>query len=100
MITRLDKELCTPSPTGLLIMGNLRQCSGEWAPAIASALGVTVWYSSELKQKSKKPQPLMLETYPLAFVQEAARKLCELSLALLLIKDKLAYIELIMYLYL
>jgi Heterokaryon incompatibility protein (HET) len=76
IITRLDKELRTPSPTGLLVMANLRQCSGERAPAIMSALGVTDWYSSELKRKSKSPyQPLVLETYPLAFVQEAARKL-------------------------
>jgi hypothetical protein len=75
MITRLDKELRTPSPIELLIMANLRQCSGERAPAIMSTLGVTDWYSSELKRKSKEPQPLVLETYPLAFVQEAARKL-------------------------
>ncbi|RDW58345.1 hypothetical protein BP5796_12275 [Coleophoma crateriformis] len=75
VITRLDSALRVPTPTGLFIMANLRQCSDERAPAIMSALGVTDWYQNDVIQKRKKcNKKKVLDAYPLSFVREAAHK--------------------------
>ena len=71
MITRMDNLLGSPSPIGLLIVANIRQCSDSRAPAIMAALGITDWYKSETKTDTR----LVLKCYPLAFVKEAATKL-------------------------
>lgn len=71
LITRMDNLLDSPSPIGLLMVANVRQCTGSRAPAIMSALGITDWYNSE----SEAHTDLVLDTYPLAFVKEAASKL-------------------------
>ena len=71
MITRMENLLSFPSPIGLLMVANVRQCSDSRAPAIMSALGVTDWYKSE----TKSGRELVLHCYPLAFVKEAAAKL-------------------------
>ena len=73
LVTRMSNLLETPSPIGLLIVANLRQCTGSRAPAIMSALGVTEWYKSHPAEKAGND--LVLDTYPLAFVKEAASKL-------------------------
>ena len=73
LVTRMNNLLETPSPIGLLINANLRQCTGSRAPAIMSALGVTDWYLS--KPTKKAGNDLVLENFPLAFVKEAASKL-------------------------
>ena len=73
LLTRLDNLLESPSPIGLLMVANVRQCTGSRAPAIMSALGVTEWYKS--KSIRKADSDLVLNTYPLAFVKEAASKL-------------------------
>ena len=65
--------IVSPSPTGLLMVANVRQCTGSRAPAIMSALGVTEWYNSMSTKKTDNK--LVLNTYPLAFVKEAASKL-------------------------
>ena len=71
ILTRMENLLSSPSPIGLLMVANVRQCSDSRAPAIMAALGVTNWYKSETKNDTK----LVLNCYPLAFVKEAATKL-------------------------
>ena len=73
MSTRMDILLGLPSPIGLLMVANVRQCTGNRAPAIMSALGVTEWYTPN--STNKTGSDLVLNTYPLAFVKEAALKL-------------------------
>ncbi len=71
LITRMENLLESRSPMGLLMVANVRQCTGSRAPAIMSALGITDWY----KSKTKTDSDLVLNNYPLAFVKEAASKL-------------------------
>lgn len=71
MITRMENLLSVPSPIGLLMVANVRQCSDSRAPAIMSALGITDWYKSE----TRTDRAMVLNSYPLAFVKEAATKL-------------------------
>ena len=71
LVTRMNNLVESPSPVGLLMVANVRQCTGSRAPAIMSALGITDWY----KPKTKSDTDLVLNTYPLAFVKEAASKL-------------------------
>ena len=71
VITRMENLLESPSPIGLLMVANVRQSTGSRAPAIMSALGVTDWF----KSGTKNDTDLVLNNYPLAFVQEAASKL-------------------------
>lgn len=73
LVTRMENLVESPSPIGLLMVANIRQCTGSRAPAIMSALGVTEWYTS--KPTKKTDNNLVLNTYPLAFVKEAASKL-------------------------
>ena len=71
ILTRMENLLSVPSPIGLLMVANVRQCSDSRAPAIMSALGITDWYKSERRIDTA----LVLNCYPLAFVKEAATKL-------------------------
>lgn len=71
LITRMENLFESPSPIGLLMVANVRQCTGSRAPAIMSALGTTDWYKSGTRTDTE----LVLKTYPLAFVREAASKL-------------------------
>lgn len=73
LITRIENLVESPSPIALLLVANVRQCTGSRAPAIMSALGVTEWYTS--KSKKETDDDLVLNTYPLAFVKEAVSKL-------------------------
>jgi hypothetical protein len=61
----------------LLIMGNLRQCSESRAEAIMSAMGAMDWHNEYLDRTGKAPPEdnLVLDTFPLAFVREAERKI-------------------------
>ena len=73
LVTRMENLLESPSPISLLMVANVRQCTGSRAPAIMSALGVTDWYKS--KPTKMAGDDLVLKNYPLAFVKEAASKL-------------------------
>ena len=71
LITRMENLLEPPSPIGLLMVANVRQCTGSRAPAIMSALGITDWF----KPGTKTDTDLVLDTYPLEFVKEVVSKL-------------------------
>ncbi|KAL8785649.1 MAG: hypothetical protein Q9195_008546 [Heterodermia aff. obscurata] len=71
IVTRMRNLFDSPSPTTVLIAANLRECTGDRAPAIMSAIGVTDWYDSA----RAGVKDLVLNSYPLAFVREAASKL-------------------------
>ena len=71
LLTRMDGLLQSPSPIGMLLVANVRQCTGSRAPAIMSALGVTDWYES----RTKADKELVMNCFPLAFFREAALKL-------------------------
>ena len=70
-LTRLKNVFSAPLPITVLAAANLRECTGSRAPAIMSALGVTDWYGTT----KADGQDLVLGTYPLAFVREAAATL-------------------------
>ena len=72
LCTRIQILLEWPSPIGLLTIANIRQCTGSRVLAIMSALGVTEWYTSKATKEINSD--LVLNTYPLAFVKEAASK--------------------------
>lgn len=75
MFTRLADVLGSLSPVTVFTNANVRECSGDRAPAIMSAIGVTDWYlpwSSNRHEQTRKH--LVLGIYPLEFIQEAARK--------------------------
>ena len=61
----------------VLIMANLRMCTESRAEAIMSVLGVTDWYTKRLKRTGSVPieEDMVLNTFPLAFVREAALKI-------------------------
>lgn len=61
----------------ILALGQLRQCSGRRVEAIMSVLDVTDWLTTYLKHHQSQPVDgnLVLGTYPLSFVKEAARKI-------------------------
>ncbi|KAF2122735.1 hypothetical protein BDV96DRAFT_5451 [Lophiotrema nucula] len=62
----------------LIELAETRQCTERRAEAIMSALGVTEWFSSALARNpsaySEFEKDLVLDKYPLPFVQELARK--------------------------
>jgi hypothetical protein len=72
--TRMDNLVESPSSIGLLMVANVRQCTGSRAPAIMSAVGITDWYVPNQTKKNGKAN-LVLNCYPLSFVKEAAAKL-------------------------
>ena len=74
--TNLANTLHTRSRVGLFLQASDRECSGSRAPAIMSALGVTEWFAPYTNDSSRRRnEVLVLDTYPLPFVREAAKKL-------------------------
>ncbi len=74
--TNLANTLHTRSRVGLFPQASMRECSGSRAPAIMSALGVTEWFAPYTNESSRqRKEVLVLDTYPLPFVREAAKKL-------------------------
>lgn len=62
---------------GILSSGTQRECSGRRAEAIMSVMGVTSWHERHVEVKGHPPPDtnLVLNTYPLEFVKEAAEKI-------------------------
>lgn len=71
--TGLQQVLETLNSIAVLTNSNLRQYTGDRAPGIMSAIGVTDWY--RCRHLDAEGQQLVLNVYPLAFVREAASKL-------------------------
>ncbi|KAL8785646.1 MAG: hypothetical protein Q9195_008543 [Heterodermia aff. obscurata] len=63
--------------TSIMAQGQTRKCRDRRAEAIMSVLGVTDWHESYVKEHGKPPPDtdLVLGTYPLVFVREAAAKM-------------------------
>jgi hypothetical protein len=61
------------SPPFILWMGNSRQCLHRRAEAIMSALGTTDWFQTSPTEE--REQDLVLNVYPLAFLNEVRRKI-------------------------
>ncbi|KAL9064114.1 MAG: hypothetical protein Q9161_009085 [Pseudevernia consocians] len=74
--TKIENVLRS-SRADVLVMGNMRQCTASRAEAIMSVVGATDWFTSHLSRTGQSPSEkrLVLGMYPLAFVQEAARKI-------------------------
>ncbi len=87
--TRLADILGSLSPVTVFTNANIRECTGDRAAAIMSAVGVTDWYlpwrlssrgggGRDCRQSSQQEEdqklPLVLGIYPLAFLREALRK--------------------------
>lgn len=74
-LSQLDEVLISLSPMDTLLSANCRQYtrSGDRAPAIMSALGVTDWYFD--RQRDMAGQQMVCDMFPLSFIQEAARKI-------------------------
>ena len=64
----MQRLLELPSTPFIFVLANLRECTGDRAPAIMSALGITDWYPDP-------ESPRILGMYPLSFVREAAAKI-------------------------
>ncbi|KAF2122746.1 hypothetical protein BDV96DRAFT_561309 [Lophiotrema nucula] len=69
-------DLCRPSPTSVLVLGNMRRCSESRAQAIMCILGTTEWYNQYISVHDRPPPEtnLVLGMYPHAFVEEVANK--------------------------
>lgn len=64
------------SPMFVFAELNFREYTDVCAPAIMSAIGVTDWYVAESpSNRANTAQQLVLDAFPLAFLQEAARKI-------------------------
>ncbi|KAI0190576.1 hypothetical protein F4808DRAFT_465638 [Astrocystis sublimbata] len=74
MVTGLDVAI---SRVGILTLGATRECERRRADAVMSAINVTDWYTEYLNRHGEPPpdKDLVLGSYPLAFVNEAAAKL-------------------------
>ena len=75
--TRVYNLLLVSSPVSIIFNANARRCTGDRAPAIMSAIGVTNWYTDRLKAGRSCQETvadLVLGTYPLDFVQEASKR--------------------------
>jgi hypothetical protein len=64
-------QLSRATRTGILAMGDKRECSGRRAEAIMSALGATEWFQAPDAQT----QPLVLNMYPLPFLYEVRQNM-------------------------
>lgn len=71
MHTQMNNLFDASLPMSILIAANLRKCTGNRAPAIMSATGVIGWYDPARADVKN----LVLKSYPLAFVREAASKI-------------------------
>ena len=78
-----DERNGLPNPIGALSAGDARVCTdNRRAEAIMSALGVTDWYNRTLNEaKVDAAGPLVMNTYPLAFVKEVFRRWLGISSA-------------------
>ena len=68
------------SRVGIMARGQTRTCKERRAEAVMSVLGVTDWYEEYVGSHGSPPPDtdLVLGTYPLAFVREAAQKMSSL----------------------
>lgn len=73
MTTRLDALIHNMYPANVLLQSSLRQSTKSRAQAIMSALAVTDWFKAS--NGATANENLILKTFPLEFVQEAAKKL-------------------------
>ncbi|KAJ9607198.1 hypothetical protein H2200_008270 [Cladophialophora chaetospira] len=68
-------RLYSISPTGLLYLGQHRQCTSRRAEAIMSAVGATDWFNTYVAEHHSAPEvDLIHGLYPCSFVNEVARK--------------------------
>ena len=76
-MTRLNNVLLNASPVSIIFNANIRRCTRSRAPAIMSAVGVTDWYSTRLRDRGEyqsQNENLVLGIYPLDFVREAFQR--------------------------
>ncbi|KAI0169865.1 hypothetical protein GGR52DRAFT_486477 [Hypoxylon sp. FL1284] len=75
-LSGLGNVFVAGSPATLLANANIRQSTGDRAPAIMSALGVTEWHRRHLERrwKMKRRARLVMGLYPIEFVRETANK--------------------------
>ena len=76
-MTRLNNVLLMSPPVSIIFNANVRRCTGDRAPAIMSAIGVTDWHSERLRERSVYldcNEKLVLGIYPLDFVREVFHK--------------------------
>lgn len=71
--TELGSVLADLSPMSVLTNANERQYTGERAPGVMSAVGITDWYHT--RNTDPTAQQLVLGVFPLSFLREAARKI-------------------------
>lgn len=72
----ISRVLQTLSPMSVFAELNFREYTDVCAPAIMSAIGVKDWYDAELSSNgAKTARKLVFNEFPLAFLQEAARKI-------------------------
>ena len=74
---RPNNVLLVSSPVSIIFNANVRRCTGDWAPASMSAIGVTYWHSERLRERSvylDYNEKLVLGIYPLDFVREILHK--------------------------
>src|SRR5690606_3282416 len=79
--TQLGLVMRLLSPLDVMINANLRACKRSRAVAIMSALDVVEWYKERMPEEDGKvsstgydDDELILDTFPLSFVREAAEK--------------------------
>jgi hypothetical protein len=73
--TRLDLVLTIGLPAIVFASANARKATYSRAPAIMSAIGITAWYKDAMQQQpGSENREIVLNSYPLAFVREAAEK--------------------------
>lgn len=72
----MARVLQSLSPMFVFAELNFREYTDVCAPAIMSAIGVTDWFTADSpSNKTKTEQRLVLDAFPLSFLQEAARKI-------------------------
>ncbi|PNP43018.1 hypothetical protein TGAMA5MH_04951 [Trichoderma gamsii] len=77
-ITKLEWLLEHLTPMDIMVTSNTRTCKRSRAVAIMNALGVLDWYKTDPEGgklgTGGKEENLVLDTFPIEFVREAARK--------------------------
>lgn len=76
--TKLEWLLEHLSPMDIMVTSNTRTCKRSRAVAIMNALGVLDWYKADSEAGKSgsdgEEEKLVLDTFPIEFVREAARK--------------------------
>lgn len=68
-------RLYSISPTGILHLGQHRQCTSKRAEAIMSAVGATDWFTRHVAEHHSAPEEDLIHgLYPCSFLNEVARK--------------------------